>query len=100
MAKKSSGFGWGKIAGFLAFFALFITGINWIVSLIVGLVGGDFDLGWLTTIASICLVASVFISAWFFICSTSLPGKKLYWQIALIVFAVLAACGVIGIGIK
>ncbi len=94
MAKKSSGgLTWGKIAGCMAFVALIITGINWIV----GLIGGS--LGILNTIAQILLVGTVFLSGWSFVCSTNLPGKRLYWQIAIILVAVLAACGAIGIGL-
>lgn len=89
MAKKSSGLSLGKIVGFMAFSALLIAGI----SSIIGLFGGS--LGIVSAIGHIMLVLSVFIAGWGFICTTNLPGKRLYWQIALIVFAILAALGAV-----
>lgn len=91
MAKKSSGISLGKIVGFMAFCALLIAG----VAAIVGLFSGS--LGIVAVIGHIMLVGSVFIAGWGFICSTNLPGKKLYWQIALIVFAILAAVGAVNL---
>lgn len=91
MAKKSSGISLNKIVGFMAFCALLIAG----VAAIVALVGGS--LGIVSQIGYIMLVASVFIAGWGFICSTNLPGKKIVWQVLLIVFAILAAVGVVGL---
>ncbi len=92
MAKKSSGsINLGKIVGFMAFCALLIAGI----AAIVGLVGGS--LGIVSQIGYIMLVLSVFIAGWGFICTTNLPGKRLFWQIALIAFAILAAVGAVNL---
>lgn len=95
MAKKkssSSSIGWAKIAGFCAFGALILTAVCWILDLIVGSTGN------LGLISNLLLVASVFISGWFFVCSTPLPGKKLYWQIALIAIALIAAFSTYSLG--
>ncbi len=86
MAKNNSNkaVAWNKIAGFMAFFALIIKGIDGILATFGG------NLGIFTSIADIFLIVSVIIAGWRFLRSTTLPGKKLYWTIAFWVFAILA----------
>lgn len=91
MAKSKSGFGWNKIAGFLAFFALIITGVGFLL----GLIGGD--LGIVGVIGNYMLVGSVILSGWVYLNSTKLPFSKLFWTILFWVFAILAVLGVIGL---
>ncbi|MFI3252428.1 MAG: hypothetical protein R3Y60_04720 [bacterium] len=94
MASKSSGISWGKILGFMAFVALLLTGINWVIDLVTE------PIDVFTLIANVLLVGTVFLAGWSFVCTTKLPGNKLIWQIFIIVIAVLALCGSLGFGIS
>ncbi len=92
MAKKSSTSSWGKIAGFMAFFAIMVAGIDAVVGFLF-----DGSVGILSTIASIFLIVSVSISGWRYLVSTKLPGNKNIWLIVFFVFAILACIGVIAV---
>ncbi len=92
MAKKSSGaLTLGLIAGWCAFVALVLTGINW---LLIKLLESPIDL--LAQVSGILLVATAFIAAWGYVCT--FPKKsRLIWQIVVGTITVLALLGYIGL---
>lgn len=89
MAKKSD-ISLQKVAGFLAFTAIIIKGLEALINWILKLVGGSVNLGALTTIANLFILVAVFICAWAFVLTAKLPGKRIMWQVILFVITVLA----------
>ncbi len=85
-----------QIGGFCAFFALIISGILYIINLILNLFDTSTNLGILGQIASIFLVVSVILSGWQFKNTTSW-GRKVGWTVVFWVFAILALVGSIGL---
>lgn len=94
---KNSNVSLGKLAGFLAFAAILIKGLVFLINWILGLVDGSVDLGALVKIADLSLVVASFICAWFFVLTAKLPGKRIVWQVILLIITVLAVLGALNI---
>ncbi len=84
-----------KICGFMAFVAMFITGVIGVLGL--------FDLSLptsvqsaLTEFSSFMLLISVAISGFVFVMTADLPGPDILWKILFIIFVVLSLTGKIG----
>ncbi|MGL4949474.1 MAG: hypothetical protein ACRC5M_03745 [Anaeroplasmataceae bacterium] len=95
MAKKQSSSGntdWFKVAGFLSFFSIIISGTIFLISGIMNLVGASVDLGIFSSIASLFLIVSVTLSGWMFLTKAKLPAKTV-WVVLFWVFVLLAIFG-------
>lgn len=93
--KKYSGIFW--IVGLCAFVALMCSGFVWLL----GLIGVSWGfLGTLQMLANIVLTVTAVIAGWLWISSCGFNKTlRLVLQILFIIFAVLAICGHIGIGL-
>ena len=99
MSKKTSeSVSLHRISGFCAFFALIISGVLFVINLILKLIDEQTSLGIIGQIGSIFLVVSVILSGWQFKNSTSW-GRKIGWTVVFWVFSVLALIGCIGLAI-
>ncbi len=81
-----------KICGFMAFAAMFISGLTGML----GLFGIDNMPAFVGEIGNFMLVASVALSGFVFVMTADLPGPNILWKVLFIVFVVLSLTGKIG----
>lgn len=80
-----------KICGFMAFAAMFISGLVGVLGL--------FDITMPSIVAELgnfMLIASVAVSGFVFVMSADLPGPDIVWKVLFVVFVVLSLTGKIG----
>ncbi len=80
-----------KICGFMAFAAMFISGLIGVLGL--------FDItmpAFVAQIGNFMLIASVAISGFVFVMAADLPGPDILWKVLFIIFVVLSLTGQIG----
>ncbi len=93
MAKKSSGgSSYNKLAGYLALISLFVTGICYLINLILRLCGGSINLGILMVIANIFMIVAIVMISWKALKSAHLPCKTV-WIVLYWVLVILAIVG-------
>ncbi len=93
--KKYSGVFW--VVGLCAFVALFCSGLSWLL----GVFGATWSfLGTLRNIANIILTVTAVIAGWLWLSSTKMNKTlKIVLQVFFVIFAILAICGYMNIGI-
>ncbi len=97
MAKSSSGSSIARFGGLLAFVAIIIAGIVFLISAICNLFNINLGItGTLNTIKNISLLVSVVISGYIYLSSTKMKNKTL-WTAMFWIFVILAILGYVNI---
>ncbi|MGI6787810.1 MAG: hypothetical protein ACOX5X_04635 [Acholeplasmataceae bacterium] len=85
-----------KLLGSLAFVGTIIFGLVWFITSLFGAIGLDLGyvvntvFNWLRAVAILLLVLVVVVVGW-----EGASGKKLGWQIAFVIFALLSVAGAV-----
>ncbi len=92
MAKKSSSSTYNRVAGVLALISIFVTGICYLVNLILKLAGGSLNLGILMVIANVFMIIAAVMISWKALKNSNLPAKT-FWVVLYWVLVILALVG-------
>ena len=92
MAKKSSSSTYNRVAGVLALISIFVTGICYLVNLILKLAGGSLNLGILMVIANVFMIIAVVMISWKALKNSNLPAKT-FWIVLYWILVILALVG-------